>query len=583
MASSKTALQGGGWLIDDAAPGDVLSPEDLHDEHRAMQSSVAEFMRREVLPKAVQLDGHDYGLLRELLRKAGGLGILGVEVPEAYGGLGLDIVSSALAFEAVGGGGSGSFATTVGAHSGIGTWPILFFGNDEQRKKYLPGIVSGESVAAYCLTESGSGSDALAAKCKATLSDDGSHWVVNGEKVFITNAAIADVFTVFVKIDGEKDKMACLIVDRDTPGFSIAKEEHKMGIRGSSTCRIIFEDARVPKENLLGEIGKGHKIVLGTLNLGRFKLGAAAAGGLKMSVNASVEYAAERKQFGVPILSFDAVRAKVADMTVAAWVGESMVYRAAGSLAKNLEGAAPGDAANKAIEEYTIECSLVKVALSEMLCVSVDEALQIHGGYGFIEEYPVARAYRDARINRIFEGTNEINRMLAVGDLMKRAMKGKLDVLGAVAALAAAPAREGAHPLATALDGAKKATLFTLGQAVQKHMMGLEKEQQTLIALADMLIGVYAMESAFLRWQKLAQTGVAAPVEEAIVRAFFRQTLVRLHDSADLVLSSLAEGADRVKLTTTAANYLLAAPSEDLVALRRIIAAAAAVKGGYPF
>jgi alkylation response protein AidB-like acyl-CoA dehydrogenase len=575
--TSKSVPKGGNWLTQNVGQDEVFVPEDLTAEHRAIKDAVAEFMRLEVAPESDALEAHDNALLKRLLRKAGEAGVLSVEIPEAFGGLGLDLVYAALAFEAVGGGGNGSFATAVGAHTGIGTWPILFFGNDEQRAKYLPKLAGGEGVAAYCLTESGSGSDAMAAKCKATLSPDGNHWIVNGGKVFITNAAIADVFTVFVKIDGDDKKKACLIVERDTPGFTIGKEENKMGIRGSSTCSLTFEDALVPRENLLGEIGRGHKIVLNTLNLGRFKLGAAAAGGLKAAVNMAVRYGAERKQFGQPLVAFDAIQAKLADMVIDAWVGESMVYRTAGLLSDSLAGAAPGEASVKAIEEYTIECSLVKVALSEMLDDAVDQTLQIFGGYGFIEEYPAARAYRDSRINRIFEGTNEINRMLAVGDLLRRGMKGSIDLMEAMTSGGQAG---GTADLKARLAGAKQAVLYVLGQAVAKHMAGIEKEQQLLIELADMLIDIYGMESAFLRHLKAG--GGDGTLESCIVRAYFSRAMQRIEVASERVLCAVLDTVEERQEAICKVSWLAPRSPENIVALRREIAAAALAGNGYP-
>ncbi|KPJ85228.1 hypothetical protein AMJ57_03895 [Parcubacteria bacterium SG8_24] len=577
--TKKELPKGGSFLIEDATPEQTLVPEDFTEELLAMKEAAEDFMKGEVTPQAARLEEHDLELLKSLVRQAGELGLLSVDIDDEYGGLGLGLAVGALIIEAIGSGGSGSYATTVGAHNGIGLWPILYFGNDEQKARYLPGIASGELVAAYALTEPSSGSDALSGKCKATLSEDSQHWIVNGEKTFITNAGIADVFTVLVKIDGDDKQTACLIVDRDTPGLIIGPEEHKMGIRGSSTCSMIFDDAEVPVGNLLGEIGKGHRIVLNTLNLGRFKLGAGAVGGLKTAVTEAAQYAAERQQFGRPLVKYDAIKAKLADMTVDTWVGESMVYRTAGLLHQSLEKAPDGDGRLGAIKEYTVECAMVKVALSEMLDRAVDEAVQIHGGYGFIEEYAVARAYRDSRVNRIFEGTNEINRMLTVGDLLKKAMKG-LDLMGAANNID--EPKESATPLRAALDGAKKATLYVLSQAALKHMMALPKEQQILMELADMLIGVYAMESALLRLEKLAPEARSHTNAPAIVGTFFDRTLWRLRQAATVVLTSLHEGAEALEACGKANNHLIQAPA-DVIGLRRDIAAAVITANKYPF
>jgi alkylation response protein AidB-like acyl-CoA dehydrogenase len=512
--------------------------------------------------------------------QAGGLGFLGVDISDAHGGLGLDLIASAQVFEAMGAANNGSFAVTLGAHTGIGTWPILYFGTDAQRAAYLPGIASGQKIAAYALTEAGSGSDALGARTTAVLSEDGTHWIVNGGKVFITNAAIADVFTVFVKIGGQN---ACLIVEKGTPGFAVGKEERKLGIKGSSTCALSFDDARVPAENLLGAIGKGHKIVLNTLNLGRFKLGVAAVGGLKASVTSAVGYAAGRKQFGRPILDFDAIRQKIAEMTVKAWVGESMAYRAAGLLAAGLEGIAPGEEAAKAIEEHTVECSLVKVALSEMLWDSVNHGVQVLGGYGYIEEgYPAARALRDSRINLIFEGTNEINRMLAVDALTKQVMKGKVDLFGAFGSLP-----PGSPPAAGSLRGslaaAKHAVVHAFGEAVQRWMQALKDEQQVLLALADLLIAAYGMDSALLRLEKLEAAGAAdAPLAKDVVAAYFEEMRPLVRSRCEAVLCAVhAEPAARAAALARSAGLRDDAP-EDLIGLRKRIAEAAVAKGGYP-
>ncbi len=623
----KSAARGAGFLVDDSTPDDAFAPEDFSEDQRSIGEAVTDFMKQEVAPKATALEEHDYDLLKGLIRRVGELGFLGVDLPEEFGGLGLDLTSSALVFEKVGACGSGSFAAAVGAHSGIGTWPILYFGSAEQRARYLPGILSGEKIAAYALTESGSGSDALAAKCKAVLSPDGKHWVVNGEKVFITNARIADVFTIFVKIDGDDAKKACLIVEAGTPGFSIDREEHKMGIRGSSTCRLVFEDALVPVGNLLGQPGKGHKVVLNTLNLGRFKLGAAAAGAIKSAVDASVRYAAERKQFGKPLLDFDGIRAKIAEMATAAWVGESLVYRTAGLLSGRLHGAASPEEATKAIEEFTVECSLVKVALSEMLDDAADQMVQIHGGYGYVEEYAAARTYRDARINRIFEGTNEINRMLAVGEVIKRDLQGRIDLAGAAKGRSAAAgprrrtaaekylanakrlagfagyglrrladrlpvaltlraeaAEPGAASLRRSFAAARSAALYALGEAVMTLRTKLKDEQQVLFDLADVLIAVYSMESALLRFEKLpAKAGAATELAEAAVRLHFAETLPDVEKLCVRALSSMFSGAERQAKAERVRALLAAAPLDDAVALKRRIGAAAAEKGGYPF
>ena len=623
----KKDIRGAGFLVDDNRPGETFTREDFDETQQAIGETVAAFVKGEVSPKTVALEGHDYELLKGLIRQSGELGLLGIDLPEAYGGLGMDLTSSALVFEGIGACGSGSFAAAIGAHSGIGTWPILYFGSDEQRQRFLPGILSGELIAAYALTESGSGSDALAAKCKAALTPDGKHYKVNGQKVFITNAAIADVFTVFVKIDGSDDKKACLIVERGTPGLRIAPEEHKLGIKGSSTCSLDFEDALVPVENLLGTIGKGHKVVLNTLNLGRFKLGAAAAGAIKALVSTSVQYASDRKQFGKPLLAFDAIQAKIAEMVVNGWVGESMVYRTAGLLSGRLHETKTPEEATKAIEEYTVECSLVKVALSEMLNTAADEAVQVFGGYGYSEEYPVARCYRDARINRIFEGTNEINRMLAVAEVLKRTMQGRIDLFAAAKGKAAAApkarrqgqlaklvgnakqlrtlaefkarqvmdrlpvklvrngqgAAAGSGSLRDSFLSVRSAVLYALTESAMALQAKLKDEQQILLNLADMLVAVYGMESALLRLEKIQAKGGDAKLAEAVVRAYFAQCLGEVEIKSVRVLSALCAGGERLAKAARVREILAAAVLDDVVSLKRTIAEATAAKAGYPF
>lgn len=580
MADVPELAPGGAFLVNDAVPDDVFTPEQVGEDRLAIKAAADDFAKREIAPATERLEDHDHALLLSLLRQAGQLGFLGVDIPEAFGGLGLDIVTSALVFEAMGASGNGSFSVTIGAHTGIGTWPILYFGSDAQRAAFLPGLASGEKVAAYALTEPGSGSDALGAKTTAVLSEDGTHWIVNGEKTFITNAGIADVFTVFVKIGGQN---ACLIVEKGTPGLAIGKEERKLGIRGSSTCSLSFDDARVPVGNVLGQVGKGHKIVLNTLNLGRFKLGAAAAGGLKGALRGAIEYAAGRKQFGRPILDFDAVRQKIAEMAVDAWVGEGMVYRTAGLIGDRLHGVPYGEEAAKAIEEHTVECSLVKVALSEMLWSAANHGVQIFGGYGYVEEgYPAARALRDARINLIFEGTNEINRMLAIDALVKQAMKGKVDLFGAFSALPASPPPRG-PTLRDALAGIKRAAVHALGSAAMKHMQGLKDEQQLLIALADALIAAYAADTAVLRCEKLAAACRDASLATDAASVCLEQARQLVRSRCDAVLAAVSDDAGRADALARSRALLGDDPVCDIVAARKRIAEAAVAKGGYPF
>jgi alkylation response protein AidB-like acyl-CoA dehydrogenase len=571
------------------------------------------------------------------MAQAGQLGFLAVEVPEKFGGAALTLIESALVFEAFAQSGNGSVLVTLGAgNNGIGMAPLLFFGNDAQRAKYLPKLVSGEWIAAYALTEPGSGSDALAAKTRAELTPDGKHYRVNGTKRFISNAAFADLFTVFVKIDGQN---ACLLIERATPGLTIGPEENKLGLRGSSTCDLILEDALVPVENVLGAIGKGHKIVFNTLNIGRFKLGAGAVGGLKGGVAPVVQYLSERKQFGEPLTTFDETRAKLADSVIAGWVGESLVYRTAGLLSNELHGKQFGNAAALAIEEYDLECSLVKVALSEMLHDAVDNAIQLYGGYGFLEDYPPARAWRDQRVNRIFEGTNEVNRMLAVKELGKRAAKGTLDLIGAYGQAAefvraatsdvappqslaakakeklfvgAAAARKAAKTrrvsvglqtlakelralftsergatshgpdLRQALLAAKQTAIFAIGTAVQELMMGLEKKQQVIMQMADLLIWSYALDSAVLRLEKLQASGKNAGLANDVAHAYFAKTLPKIAEAASRVLMAVGKGDDAKRCSALLSRHYLK-PEFELTALRQRIGAAVVEVKRYPF
>src|SRR5579864_1317296 len=432
-AIPKTKISGGSFLLEERQTADVFTPEDFTEQHRMIGQTTEEFAVNEILPQVEKIEHKEFQVTRDLLKKAGELGLSGVEIPEAYGGLEMDKVTAAVIADHIAK--YAGFATSWGGHTGIGTLPIVYFGTEEQKKKYLPKLATGEMIGAYALSESTSGSDAMNCRARAELSKDGKHYILNGEKMWITNAGFADLFTVFAKIGGEK--FSAFLVERNYPGFSVGAEEHKMGIRGSSTCPIILNDCKVPVENLLGEIGKGHVIAFNILNIGRFKLGAMCVGGARVSIESAIGYAKQRKAFGKVIADFGLVQEKIANMAVLLYVGESLVYRTVAMMdaaLSEVDKSAPdaGKQTLKAIEEYAVECSIIKVWGSEMIDYVVDETLQIYAGYGFVEEYPAERAYRDARINRIFEGTNEINRLIITGFLLKRAMSGQLPLMPAI-------------------------------------------------------------------------------------------------------------------------------------------------------
>jgi butyryl-CoA dehydrogenase len=556
-ALPKTKILGGSFLLEERQPVEVFTPEDFSEQQQMIGQTAEEFAVKEILPQAEKIEHKDYAVSRDLLKKAGDLGLSGVEIPEAYGGLEMDKVTAAIIADHIAK--YAGFATTWGAHSGIGMLPIVYFGTEEQKKKYLPRLASGETVGAYALSEATSGSDALNCRARAVLSPDGKHYILNGEKMWITNAAFADLFTVFAKIDGEK--FSAFLVEKDFPGFSHGAEEHKMGIRGSSTCPIILNDCKVPVENLLGEIGKGHIIAFNILNIGRFKLGAMCVGGARVSIESAVAYAKQRKAFGKTIGDFGLVREKIANMATLIYVGESLVYRTVGmmdALLSEIDTTSPDAAAitkeqRKAIEEYAVECSILKVWGSEMIDYVVDETLQIYAGYGFVEEYPAERAYRDARINRIFEGTNEINRLIITGFLLKRAMSGQLPLMPAIKKLmdevlsgpSAAEDIEGALADERKLVAqAKKLGLFVSGAATQKYMQKIQDQQEVMGAIADMTIEIYAMESAVLRAQKMVEqkSEAAAALPIAMTRVYLTQALEKVEAAAKKVIADVAEG-----------------------------------------
>ena len=591
-AIPKTKILGGSFLLEERQTAEVFTPEDFSEQQQMIGQTTEEFAVNEILPQAEKIEHKDYSVSRDLLKKAGDLGLSGVEIPEAYGGLEMDKVTAAIIADHIAK--YAGFATTWGAHSGIGLLPIVYFGTEEQKKKYLPKLAAGETVGAYALSEATSGSDALNCRARAVLSPDGKHYILNGEKMWITNAGFADLFTVFAKIDGEK--FSAFLVERTFPGFSTGAEEHKMGIRGSSTCPIIFNDCKVPVENLLGEIGKGHIIAFNILNIGRFKLGAMCVGGARVSIESAVSYAKQRKAFGKTIGDFGLVREKIANMATLIYVGESLVYRTVGmmdTLLSEIDSTSP-DAAKerrKAIEEYAVECSILKVWGSEMIDYVVDETLQIYAGYGFVEEYPAERAYRDARINRIFEGTNEINRLIITGFLLKRAMSGQLPLMPAIKKLmdevlsGPSAGEDFDGPLAEErklVAQAKKLGLFVSGAATQKYMQAIQDQQEVMGAIADMTIEIYAMESAVLRAQKMVeQKGEAsAALPIAMTRVYLTQALEKVETAAKKVIADVAEG-DMLRTQLAIVRRLSKHEPFNTIALRQQIAQKTIERGKY--
>ncbi len=587
--------RGGAFLITSSTPEDVFTPADLTDDQRLIGQTAEEFVAKEVIPLIPDLEQHKEGLIAGLLKKAGEIGLLGGTIPEEYGGSGLDKVSATVLAEKLAG--YASFAVSHGAHAGIGTIPIVNFGTEEQKKKYLPKIASGELLSCYCLSEPQAGSDALASRTRAVLSPDGKNWILNGQKMWITNGGFADVYIVFAKVDGEK--FSCFIVERGTPGFTPGAEEKKMGIRGSSTVPLFFENSPVPKENLLHEIGRGHIVAFNTLNVGRFSLGAYCLGGAKNTLAVSSKYSKERTAFGKRLCDFGLIKAKLGEMAIRTYAIESMIYRSAGMIeaAVSTPGAGGSTAdktlqAMQVLEEYAIESSISKVMGSETLDFCVDEAVQIFGGYGFHEDYPVARAYRDSRINRIFEGTNEINRMLIIQMLMKRAMTGVVPLIPAAMKLSeevlAGPSFE--EPAAGAfaeeervLTQAKKIFLLAAGTAVQKFRDQLAEQQEIVAALANIVMDVYAMESSLRRAQKASGArGAAAGGLADAARAFISDAMDRTEKEARTALAAVAEGDALTTQLAVLRRFAKHAPI-DTIAIRRRVAEAVLAQDRYPF
>jgi alkylation response protein AidB-like acyl-CoA dehydrogenase len=583
-------VKGGSFLIEEHAPEDVFTPEDFTEEHRMIGQTAEEFVLNEVVPNEPELEKKNWTLMVEILRKAASIGLMSIDIPEEYGGLGLDKISSVFASEKVAA--SASFATTMGGHAGIGTLPIVYFGNEEQKQRYLPKLAAVELAAAYCLTESGSGSDALAAKTKAVLNEAGTHYVLNGEKMWITNAGFADLFIVFAKVDGEH--FTGFIVEKAFPGVSVAPEEHKMGLLSSSTCAVRLDNAQVPVENLLGEIGKGHKIAFNILNIGRFKLGASVLGGAKHAIRHSVQYAKDRKQFGQPIASFGLIQHKLAEMAIRAYAAECMVYRTAGMIDALVQTVDKHDSAGilRSIEEYATECSTIKVWNSEMVDFCVDEMVQIYGGNGYSKDYPAEKAYRDARINRIFEGTSEINRLLISSLLLRRAMSGELPLFQAAQKLMGEVMsfpqleEESDDLLAAerrAANNAKKVALMVAGTAAQKFRDGLKDEQEVLALGSNIIMQAYAMESSVLRALKLAASNPGAKAEMAadLARVFVNDSVALVESWGKQALAATVDG-DELRTMLAALRRFVKHTPINAVALRRKIAARVIELERYP-
>ncbi|HVO80738.1 MAG TPA: acyl-CoA dehydrogenase family protein [Terriglobales bacterium] len=583
VATPTTKITGGSFLIESLPPEQVFTPEDFTEQHQLIAKTAEDFATNEIVPNIEKMEHKEFSINRDLVKKASDLGLSSVDIPEEYGGTQMDKVSSAIIADRLAR--YGGFSTTWGAHTCIGTLPIVYFGTEEQKKKYLPKLASGEMIGAYALSESSSASDSLNCRARAELSPDGKHYILNGEKMWITNAGFADLFTVFAKVNGEK--FTAFLIERGFPGFAVGAEEHKMGIRGSSTCPLILTDCKVPVENVLGEIGKGHQIAFNVLNVGRFKLGAGCVGSARYCIESAIAYAKQRKAFGKVIADFGLIREKLANMAVGIFTGEAMAYRTVGMVDAAIAAQGQshtGDMApvRKIIDEYAIECSILKVWGSEFIHYVVDEMVQIYGGYGFVEEYPAERAYRDARINRIFEGTNEINRLVITGFLLKRAMSGQLPLLPAIKklmdeVLSGTPADEGGDSSFVEerklVASAKKMGLFAAGVASQKYMQTIQDQQEIMGAIADMAIETYAMESAMLRAQKLAaQHGEAgSTLAVAMARVYLATAIEKVESAAKRVIAAASEG-DMLRSQMAIVRRLAKSEPFNTVALRQKVA-----------
>lgn len=583
-SSSIVAAAGGSFLLDTRTPAEIFTPEDLNEEQRQIAATAIQFAREEILPAAEAIEAKEPGVMKSLIRKAADLGFTSVDIPEEYGGVGMDKTTSTLVSDHLSV--LASFSTAFGAHIGIATLPLVWYGTEEQKKRYLPKLATGEWIGSYGLSEASSGSDAMNVRTRATLSEDGTQYILNGEKMWITNCGIASLYTIFAKIDGEK--FSAFLIERDTPGLTVGAEEHKLGIHGSSTCPLVLQDCRVPVTNLLGEAGKGHHIAFNVLNVGRFKLGVACIGGARHALGHMIRYAKERVAFGKPIAEFGLIQRKISCSATRLYAAESMAYRTVGMIDSSLAQLTPEQAhtpreIQKRIEEYAVECSILKVYGSEMLSMVADELVATMGGYGYVEEYPAERFYRDARINRIFEGTNEINRMIITGWLMKRALSGQLPLLGAIKRLmdevmqppsfdAGGDADELLAREAEVLSAVKKIALFAAGVASQRFMTGLQDQQEVMADLADIIAQVFALESSLLRARKLAGASRGAgEVAAAMTALLADETMGLAETSARRVLAACAEG-DLLRTQLAILRRLARFTPADAVALSQRVA-----------
>jgi butyryl-CoA dehydrogenase len=585
MAASTVSIpksKGGAFLLESRAPEEIFTPEDLTAEHRAIAKTTEEFFTKEVAPHLNEIRHQQHALAAQIFRKSAELGLTGVVIPEKFGGMEMDLTSMMVVSESVAR--DGSYAAWHGAHTGIGTLPVLLFGTEEQKKKYLPKLASAEMIGAYCLSEPQAGSDAMAVRTRADLSADGSHYVLNGQKMWITNGGFADLYTVFAKIDGEK--FTAFLVERASPGVSPGGEEQKMGIKGSSTTPVFFDNVNVPVENVLGEIGRGHIIAFNILNLGRLMLGSFALGGCRDDVAVSIRYAKERKAFGKSISEFGMIQHKLAEMAIRTYAAESMTYRVLGSIEAHLEDFSwdspdAGHTMLKAVEEFATECSFIKVFCSEALDYVVDEGVQIHGGYGFHQDYEVEHAYRDSRINRIFEGTNEINRLLATGMMLKRAQKGILPLVEAVknlqSEILSGPSLSGGIDM---IANAKKIGLLVLGIAYQTFLGAIEEQQEVVASITDILMNAYALESALLRARKIARGGRNAENSAEMAAVFAQEAMDTIDQAARTVLAACSEG-DALRMNLAVLKRFTKYEPVNAIGLRRNIAARLIEAGRY--